>query len=288
MGHHILPQYYLRGFAQPGKEELWMYDKGKEHPLFLPIKGIAKENKLYGKYESYLAEEIEKPANDVLRKVRNREPVSVDEKNALSKYMFVFAKRVPAAFKRFQDNAPIIAKDHIDELDRGLREYETRNPDKASQCDFVRKNAQRVMTDLAENPTKEVWVGAIPVSNENVPELLTQMTWTFYVCKDLDIFITSDNPVFIHRRIGVRPKNADMSFPISKNISLLASWQGLRDQQHSEATSQEIKELNRRTVHNATRFVYSPEEKDWIMALLNKKAHQIHLWALLSSRPTRR
>jgi hypothetical protein len=288
MGQHTLPQYYLHGFAQPKKEKLWMYEKGKEHPLLLPIRGIAQENKLYGNVESYLAEEIENPANNVLKKISCRDSVSADDKKALSKYIFVFTKRVPAAFKRFQNSAPKIAKDNMDELDRYLRDYEAKNPDRAGHCNKIRKNAQRIMDDLVKNPSKEVWAGAIQSNNGNAQEFLNQMTWTFYVCKDPDIFITSDNPVFIHRSIGVRPKHSDMSFPILKNISLLASWQNLRDQQYLEATSQQIKELNRRTAYNATRFVYSPVEKDWITDLLNKKEHQIHLWALLTSSPTYR
>ena len=288
MGHHILPQYYLRGFAQPGEVELWRYEKGKTNPLFLPIKGIAQEKGLYGDVESYLAERIEKPVINALKKIRNREAVSEIDKKDLCKYIFVFAKRVKAAFNRFKDNAPRIAKDQMDELDRYLRDLETKNPDKASYCDSVRKNAQRIYNDLAENPSKEVWARAIQFDNGIARELLSQMTWTFYCCKEPDIFITSDNPVFIHRSIGVRPRHADMSFSISKNISLLASWQNLRDQKYLEATSQQIKELNRRTAYNATRFVYSPVEKVWITDLLNKKEHRIHLWALLSSSQTYR
>lgn len=264
-----------------------MYDKMSERPLFLPIKGIAQENDLYGDVENYLAEKIERPIISALKKIRNREVVSEIEKKDLCKYIFVFAKRVPAAFNRFQDNAPRIAKEQMDKLDSHLHDLETKNPDKTSRCDSIRKNAQRIYSNLAENPSREIWAKAIQFDNGIARELLSQMTWTFYCCNEPDIFITSDNPVFIHRSIGVRPRHADMSFPISKNISLLASWQSFRDQQYLDATSQQIKELNRRTIHNATRFVYSSEKKDWLTDSLNKKEHQIHLWALLSSKPTR-
>jgi len=137
MGQHSLPQYYLSGFAPPGTTEVWMYEKGKDNPRLLPIKIVAQERQRYGDVEGFLTQDIERPANDVMKKIRNREAISAPEKLALSKYIFVFWKRVEAAFERFKEKSPEIARDGMQNLDARLREIEAENPDKAKQGDTI-------------------------------------------------------------------------------------------------------------------------------------------------------
>lgn len=104
------------------------------------------------------------------------------------------------------------------------------------------------------------------------------MTWIFYVCRHPNIFITSDNPVFIHREIGIGKPRSDLSFPISKEVSLIATWRKGSDLRYQAAAPQQIRELNTRTSFNASRFAYGSANKVWIADLLNKPTHQIHLW----------
>lgn len=278
MGQHILPQFYLRGFASPAESEVWTYEKGKDCPRLLPIKNVAQGRRLYGDIEGFLTKDIEGPAIDALRKIRNQEKVPDSLKQVLSKYVYVFAKRVPAAFKRFKDKAPEIAREEMKKIDGRLREYEEENPGKADRCSQIRKDAQRIINDLAQNPSREIWANSIQYGNKDIPGWLSGMMWTFYVCAPPDIFITSDNPVFIHRAIGIGKQHSDLSFPVSKSVSLLASRQNRRDLQFQEATPQQIKELNRRTAFNAMRFAYGPVDRGWIADLLNKPKHEIHLW----------
>ncbi len=285
MGHHYLPQYYLHGFTQLRKSELWMYEKKNGPPRFLPIVKIAQETRLYGSIESELATQVEDPANAVLAKIRNEMVISDADKMILSKYIFILLKRVPAAFNRFQGNASKIAKDTLDDIEKYLHYNEKNNPEKASNYDSIRKEAKRIMKGLVDDPSKEVWAKSIQYSNGLPQELLSQMTWTFYLCQDPEIFITGDNPVFIHKSIGMKRAYSDLSFPISKRISLLASWQRLKDRQYVKANPCHVKELNRRTTYNAMRFVFSPTDKPWIMQTLSKGNPQIHLWASLSTNP---
>ena len=218
----------------------------------------------------------------MLKKIRNKAPISDIDKSTLSKYIFVFFKRVLAAFDRLQHNAPKIAKDARDIMDRYISDCEANYPDKAELYASFRKKVQKKTNELEENLSKGDWARSIPHSNGNPQKLLSLMTWTFYLCGGLDFFITGDNPVFFHSSIGMGRWYSDLSFPISKDISLLVSWHNRRDRQYLEATSQEVKELNRMMAFNVTRFLYSPIEKDWVRDLLNKKEHKVQLWASLS------
>ena len=72
MGHHYIPQHHLRGFAiSPEKSEVWVYDK-KQHELkLLPIKNIAQSSYFYpDKDEKFLAQDIESPAQPILKKYK--------------------------------------------------------------------------------------------------------------------------------------------------------------------------------------------------------------------------
>ncbi|MFC1614100.1 DUF4238 domain-containing protein, partial [Gemmatimonadota bacterium] len=67
MGHHYIPQYYLKGFSESDSNLLWAYEKGVGNKFRTQIKKIANITKFYPtETEKYLAEKIEGPANSVI------------------------------------------------------------------------------------------------------------------------------------------------------------------------------------------------------------------------------
>jgi hypothetical protein len=255
-----------------------MYEKGRASPRLLPIRGVAQGSQLYRDIEDYLTQEIEGPANDVLKKIRNREAISDSEKLTLSKYILVFYKRVLAGFNRFKEKGPEAAKTVAGRWDEHLSKLEAEDPAKAEQYEKLRKRVLRICNDLGQNPSKEMWASSFPHGTDKVPDMISKMTWTFYYCTYPDIYITCDNPVFIHHAIGIGKPHSDLSFPLAKEISLLATWRKGNDLRYRAATPQQIKELNRRTAFNMTRFAYGPVNRTWIADLLNKPEHEVHLW----------
>ena len=278
MGQHSVPRFYLSGFAPPGENRIWTYDKKSDGPRLLPIKSVAQRKHQYGDIEEFLTKDIEAPAKVALTKIRTQEAITGSDKLSLSKYIFILAKRVEAAFKRFREKSPEIAASETKRLDKSLSDYASRNPDKAARCEEIRKNVPRIMNDLAENPTREIWANSLLHGNERMPGIISKMTWTFYVCTRPDLFITNDNPVFIHRSLGIGKWYSDLSFPVSGDVSVLASWLRRRDLEYRQATPQQIRELNRRMAVNTTRFAFGPSNKSWITDLLNKPKHEVHLW----------
>jgi hypothetical protein len=96
MGHHYLPQYYLKGFII-SNNGLWSFEKGKGNKYFGNTERIANITNLYSpKMETFLANKIEGPANPVLDKIRRREQVTHEDKVVFARYMSVMWKRVPA------------------------------------------------------------------------------------------------------------------------------------------------------------------------------------------------
>ncbi len=264
MGDHFLPRFYLKAFAKPREVCLWVYEKGKK-PKSLPICKIANENELYGDIEPWLANEVEAPANDVISKIRNYEPISKIEKSILSAYIYVMYKRVPSGYRRYCNQAPFISQWLMGELEKVLGPNHPRLLEAKSICERMEKN-----------PSREVWQNAVKMKGERSVTGLSEMTWTFVACKRPDFFIVGDNPVFFHSRLGINKPESDLTFPLSSQLCFLATWWQGKDLEYVEADSWFIKEMNRRAAHSALRFLYSGEERPWISKLLNNKHHEIN------------
>ena len=95
------------------------------------------------------------------------------------------------------------------------------------------------------------------------------MTWRFLVSKTSG-FLTGDNPIFYPKDIGLKDIAAELSFPISKDVALLATWAADKDCQFLPAKKNAIKEINRRTVSFALKYVFYHRCEQWIINLVNK------------------
>jgi len=280
MGYHSVPQFYLNGFAKKDTRLLYVYEKGKNIPQLLPIKNVAQEKGLYSnEIETFLAENIERPANKVLRKIRNQESISEEDKGILGQYIFVFFKRVPLAKRRFQEAAPRIANELKNRFSQSFDNLKQKHPEKSVLYEKGRRETERILKDLAEDPSEEIWQNTIPIKSKKATDYLSRMTWTFLTCEGPDIFLTNDNPVFIFKRLGINKRSSELTFPISSNVMLFATWWNIQDLSYIKADSQFIKEMNRRIAFIADRYIYSNIKREWIITLANKKNHILHLIA---------
>jgi len=72
MGHHYIPQYYLKGFTSSDDDMIWVYEKGGSLKYRANVKIIAQKPNYYSpEVERYLANNIEDPANSVIKKIRD-------------------------------------------------------------------------------------------------------------------------------------------------------------------------------------------------------------------------
>ena len=104
MGDHYVPRYYLKGFSQNDGKTIYVYDKTDHRCFGTQVKSIANETNYYSpQVEAYLANTIEAPANDVLKKIRDRVKISINEKQILSAYMTCMIKRVPKGKEKLKN-----------------------------------------------------------------------------------------------------------------------------------------------------------------------------------------
>ncbi|MDT8420101.1 MAG: DUF4238 domain-containing protein [Desulfuromonadales bacterium] len=277
MGHHYVPQYYLRGFSPGFGQKLWVYDKQQEQPFSSHVKSVANICKFYSdELESHLAEKVEDPANFVLDKIRKKTEISKNDKVTLAEYIAVLWKRVPEGKVRFINSAPQIAERLQTEINEGIDELVKKESHLFDLGEKRKNEVESVIQRFSENPPDDIWHQVIPAgSTPNMIDALSEMTWRYFVHDEKPVFLTCDNPVFFFSGIGIGKSNSELSFPISSNITLQAT----RNPEHAEgyfpANKQVVMELNRRTAHNATRFCFHALKEDWVLPFLNKGKRQL-------------
>jgi hypothetical protein len=116
---------------------------------------------------------------------------------------------------------------------------------------------------------------AIPAAQDSfLVEALQKMTWHFFMAPKGHAFLTGDNPVFIPEQHGLGKNVSELSFPISTDVALVASWHSEFKEGFFNATPQVVKEMNRRTAHAASHCLYFSQSLEWVVTLLNKNVYK--------------
>lgn len=278
MGDHYIPQYYLRGFTSLVGGKIWTYEKGGPIKFQSDVKKTGHEPNYYApEVESYLANQIEGPANNVIKNIRSKEGVTKQDKETLATYMVIMLKRVPQSKIRMKEIAPGVAQQQQEKWDQEISKLVTEHPDKTDLLKTRRAEIKKNLEKYSLNPPKDFWLSLIPPERTpNVINVLQQMTWHFLTFDEYPAFLTCDNPVFYFTWMGIGKPESEVTFPISSNIVLWATWREDIEEKYSEIKRQAIKEINRRTATNATRFVYHARDESWIPKFISKKNHNLN------------
>ena len=279
MGQHYLPKYCLDGFTDsPTSSNIWVYEKGSNQIFKRPIKTVASENKRWPKStEKYLANQVEEPANPVLDKIRNRQPITQGDKDVLSAYMVVMLQRVPRGLERTKANAPAVLGQIFADLNKEILRLIEENP---SEKDVLQKRLQELpsLKSKYENEfPMEVWYDALtPDSLPRLRAILPAMRWVFLTSDKRQPFLTNDNPVFFFESLGIGKPESEITFPISSTVALWATWRTNLVEGYTAAKDTIVREINRRTASAATRYVYYSKEAQWVVSLINKRTLKLH------------
>lgn len=279
MGDHYLPQYYLSGFCElqtPGL--ITRYEKGIKEIITTNISNVAQENNYYSKeVETILANEIEEPANLVIKKIREYKNITFTEKYYLSVYIVALLKRVPESKLRMKRLAPQALETVFSQINITFDNILKDNPSDSERIDKRRQEANAIRRQLEKTIPKEIWLQDInPYSSPRTLGAISSMNWRFLINKKDSSYLTSDNPVYYHYDIGVGHMNSEVTFPISKNIILWATWKNDKKEGYYPANNKFIIENNRRTASTATRYLFFSRKEEWIVNLVNKSKYNVH------------
>lgn len=279
MGQHYVPQYYLEGFCDPLKPaNIWVYEKGRQESRRIPVKVVASENDRWpSDTEQYLANEVEEPANPILRKIRARQTITRSDKEILSAYMVVMLKRVPRGLERTKSLFPQILEDTFARVEKDILRLIKEHPSKTRSLEAALLQLPSIKARYANEFPTNVWYDGL--KPDMTPQLLTilpAMTWRFLTSDRGQPFLTNDNPLFFFESMGMGKPESEIMFPISSSIALLGTWQKNLVEGYFHATEPIIKEINRRTAYNASRYVYYSQEAAWVVSLVNRKTWRLN------------
>lgn len=275
MGQHFVPQHYLRQFAtKDNPNRIWMYDKCNGQFKRLPIKNVAQASGFYFEEdETALNEQVEGPAIQPLEKLRNGKAVSQEERRLVAQYLQSQLSRVPKARNDNLDRLKREYQNMMRQVEERLQSF-IKNPNSPPERvrELVRELErwkQYKLDDIPPDFTQELVQRQLPLPG--VVEQLYVMTWRIMRSDAPDYFLTSDNPVHFFRWMGLLHQDVEVSVPLSSSVSLHASYRGTpMDTLFVRATPSLVKEINRRTVHGADRFLFFHQDADWVGNLAEK------------------
>ena len=274
MGHHYVPQQYLRGFeATDEPDTIWVYDKVLCRVARLPIKTIAQEAEFYdAEVERELSERLEGPAQRCLAKLRQREPLSPDERLLAAAYIATMMMRVPKQRAKALAVVPSAMKSTVDEARTAIHEWAKSNDADQALVAQRLEEVDRFEDKWGQTPPADV-VKRIrsPWPSKKIVALVDGMTWRIVRATEDDSFLTSDNPACIFEAYGIGKPESEIAFPLATDTALLASWQGPRRSViEVRRWPLAIREVNRRVTAGSDRVVFFHKNATWVMSLAQK------------------
>lgn len=273
--NHYIPQFYLKGFTMGSS--LWVHDWVDKRSYQSQPKSVANEKGLYPEeVEKHLAESIENPAKRALQMIRNRSAIGEDERRALAKYMVTLWKRVPKGLEGTQGRLPEVAASIRDDLKSELDAAVAERPDLADVIRSRYAEANQALVRYEVDPPRDIWhMGLAQEASQRVVESMLSMHWRFLV-SDTHQFLTCDNPVFFFEFEGIEKATSEITFPISSTVALWATRRVRSGPMYLPALPVGVREVNRRSAQNSTRYVFSMRFESWILPFSCKRQYSLN------------
>ncbi len=275
MGHHYVPREYLRGFEDPNDPgKIWMYDKCSHRFVTVSIASAAQEADYYSEdTERNLSSLVEGPGHRALKRFRQGDPISRNERIDIAFYMATLLMRGPRRRRKAFEMLPGVVTDVIDRTTSMVTNWaQTSAADDSlkqrrfSELAMARKKFQ------AKPPGEIVSRIRSPWPAEKILRCVIGMTWRIVTAVDTGFFITSDNPVFYFDAFGLGCPESELTFPLAFNMAMLGSWQGRPEETiFALARPALVKEVNRRIAGSAERFVFYFRQEEWVAQIAEKK-----------------
>ncbi len=291
--HHYLPEFYLEGFIDPlNKPYIWVYEKGDPEIKKASVKDIAIEKHYYSfitqegqrdseTFENFLAS-IENNVAPVFKKIKNQEILSEEERSWFAIFLGSLVTRVPNFRESIEESsAEVIKRINLKmasdrkSFESMIRSYENKTGNKLGLPiedlqEFIRDGKYKIKVD----PQFSLFMVTLLYE---FGLIFHKMNWTIFISDDHS-FVTSDNPLFYNDPthdprspvgVGFLNKNIRLTFPVTKELALLATWSGRKDF-YSKTTNKFVRAINRRTIQSALKFIFSSKRFDGLNDLVQK------------------
>lgn len=296
--HHFIPGFYLRGFTDPIHDNLvWVYNKGTDNIFSGTPESIGFEkhyhtfetvdgNKDTNTIEDYFCHVWEGPVAKIFEQIKAGDFPEGNVREFFACFLGLSLTRSPnhrvnidkvsahfiKSFSQFSASNPEYFANTVRNYEREMGEKLTDDPED------LRKYILGGQYDVKMKP--ELYLKMFISHGINLGIVISKMKWVFVRATDRFRFITSDNPFSFHdptirqesfyNGTGLLNKNVEVSFPISKDIALLATWRDSITEGYVQGTHELVKVVNRCSVAAAHRAVYASEKSEALLRLVKK------------------
>jgi hypothetical protein len=273
MGKHYVPRQHLRRFQIHEKPEfVWLYDKKTGRFAKAAISKVAQEPDFYSPdVERALAEVVEQPGNIAIDKLLRREPINNQERTHLSLYLMTMLTRGPRQRRKSLERAPDILKGVVSDVRGEIEAWveDGTDPELAAArmkelCEVEERFSRGIPSHVLDLIRTPFW-------SERTVECIHNMRWHILPAPPGTFFVTCDTPVHLFDCYGVGTSDSELTFTISKDFALIGEHQGSWGTVFEKPQPQLAKEVNRRILSHAERFVFSPRKAGWIAGVTNKE-----------------
>ena len=276
--NHYVPQAYLKGFAT-ADGKIFMYFKTQEKVIHTSLFNVANELHYWSdEIETFLANEVEEPANPVIEKLRQKQPISVDEKFLLSCYMITMVKRTPKGQARMRELFPTAFNRSSEKARNYYEQLRTRHPEMEEFAKEQLNTLETLSHDIISEIQQSTWERILaPDMTPESAEAIAKMRWSIAIAGKKKGFVTTDNPVIFTQRTGIKPPHGQVLFPISTKAALWATWRTDVPIGYFNVNDDFVDEANTWLIKDALKYVFYQSHKNWIeTALRNLRKRSEH------------
>jgi len=282
--HHYIPQSYLQEFTDPTTPGyLWVYPHASADIRKAAPKTVAFSNYYYAftkpngevdqeSFEKILSD-VEGTAATIAQKVIDRGPLSEEEKENYAGFLAVMVLRVPAFRQRIEEvmgnvalemgkfmaSVPRVFNEVTDWLEANS-EFDLEGMSRAELRKSILADDYKMVVEPQASLHTFTHIG-------EMASVFADMHWTFVETPAGKHFLTSDNPVavlntetwaFIPYIAGMLDPKVQVTFPITRDLALLARWVEEPDD-YCQGSAWLVTKINQRTLINAHREAYACE-----------------------------
>jgi hypothetical protein len=139
---------------------------------------------------------------------------------------------------------------------------------------FTPQSVEVGLEEYKDEPPKEILLRTMVTEWDEAPLYLADMSWRFLIADKESRYVTGENPVFTSS-LGLKKVAAELTFPISTEIVLHASWQPGQEGYFS-APEEYVQQLNQRVAMNSKQLFYYRADEG-IAEMLNQGNFGIRL-----------
>ena len=124
---------------------------------------------------------------------------------------------------------------------------------------------------LDEIPQNVIDIIRRPHFSESTVECIFNMCWHILPVHPGMHFVTCDTPAHSFECFGLGNLESEYTITLSKDFALIGEHKRKSRICYERSNAKLVKEVNRRILSHAERFVFSPRKVDWIEAVAQKK-----------------